>query len=73
MEAIVLHGVEEYAEGMDVKLKKNSFGSVVIVALNEAGYNSTEVDLGQLLEAVSELMPDLYMKHVTCDMMRKYT
>jgi hypothetical protein len=50
MKKIVMEGVREYCEEMDVKLGKGDNGRLVIVALNEAGYNSTEVDLLDLLE-----------------------
>jgi hypothetical protein len=46
---ITMNGVTEYNEGMEVSLSETD-GKLVIKALNEAGYNSTEVDLLQLLE-----------------------
>lgn len=50
MKAIVMEGVREYCEEMDVKLRTSDNGRLVIVALNEGGHNSTEVDLLDLLE-----------------------
>ena len=47
--SIVMEGVREYCEGMNVKLRADENGRLVIVALNEGGYNSTEVDLLDLL------------------------
>ena len=43
-----LNAAIEYYEGMDVKLLKRD-GKWVVVAINEAGYNGTEVDLTKLL------------------------
>ena len=51
MEAITMDGVREYAEGYKVKLNIDSDrGRVVVVALNEAGYSRTLVDLMDLLD-----------------------
>lgn len=55
---ITMNGVTEYNEGMEVSLSETD-GKLVIKALNEAGYNSTEVDLLQLLEWVKTNRPDL--------------
>jgi len=68
--------IREYAEEMDVtiiRLDKNSenYASgiyksgyreerLVIKALNEGGYNSTEVDLVDLLKFVKNELPDLW-------------
>ena len=60
----VMVGVTEYGEGMDVKLGYDK-GRPVIVASNEAGYNSTFVDLNQLLEWVNENIPELLAKERT--------
>ena len=49
-EKIVMEGVREYCEGMDVRLEKNKEGRWVIDARNEGGHNSTEVDLLDLLQ-----------------------
>ncbi len=45
----VMESVDEFCEGMKVDLVRTE-GRIAIRALNEAGFNSTEVDLLQLLE-----------------------
>ena len=58
---IEMDGVSEYCEGMPVMLTyafKN--GRPVVRALNSGGYDSTEVDLAELLEWVKTNCPDLY-------------
>ena len=50
-------GVTEYGEGSEVQLRYEN-GRPVIFSSNEAGYNSTLVDLIQLLEWVNENMPE---------------
>ena len=86
-EPVVMCGVTEYTEGMDVCLKltdgkykygvnlseREGFGREVIRAKNEGGHNITEVDLEQLLEWVAANKPDKYMEYVTSDMMINYT
>jgi hypothetical protein len=42
-------GVREYGEGDNVELRRLENGRLVIKATNEGGYNSTEVDLEDLL------------------------
>jgi hypothetical protein len=54
----VMVGVKEYDEGMDVKLYFVGCRPTIL-ALNEAGHNSTRVDLIQLLEWVQINMPEL--------------
>ena len=65
-EGLILDGVQEYCEGMDVliinttgDINKKGCGRLVINAKNEAGYNSTEVDLLQLIEWIKANMPEL--------------
>lgn len=87
VDAIVMCGVDEYCEEMDVSLvqttgkykhgipdeQREGFGRLVVKAFNEGGCNSTEVDLEHLLKWVAENKPDLYMSFVTNSMMRDYT
>jgi hypothetical protein len=54
-----MDGVTEYEEGMEVKLSYVD-ERPVILALNEAGYNSTSVDLVQVLEWAHKNMPEVY-------------
>lgn len=54
-----MDGVSEYAEGYDVELLLNDEGILVIRALNEGGYNCTEVDLIQLINWLKQEHPDL--------------
>jgi len=61
-----MHGVSEYAEGMDVSIKEEN-GRYVVVALNEAGFNCTKVDLEQLLEWVANNRSNLYNKYYQHD------
>lgn len=73
MEPIVMVGVNEYAEGMPVKLVGVSAkdeclplscdGKLVLQALNEGGCNHTLIDLNQLLSWVSINKPDMYNKY----------
>ena len=84
---IVLEGVNEYIEGMHVSIRvtdgtymgartekkdRPGFGREVIFALNEGGYNSTEVDLEQLLEWVAENRPEQYARFITESILRDY-
>lgn len=48
-QGIVMEGVREYCEEMEVRLLKRN-GRYVIEARNEGGYNSTEVDLLDLIQ-----------------------
>ena len=52
-------GVTEYGEGMDVTFDYEN-GRPIVVARNEGGYNSTAVDLIELLDWVYKNKPDLY-------------
>jgi hypothetical protein len=46
-----MEGVREYAEEMDVELRRESgTGRLVVVAFNEAGYNFIEIDFEDLKE-----------------------
>ena len=66
-----MNGVTEYAEGYEVRLvettgaydgiskERPGAGRLVILALNEAGHNCTEVDLLELLAWVKAHRPDL--------------
>lgn len=62
---IEMHGVTEYAEGYIVKLgieeaKNTKRGDrPVITAINEGGFNSTSVDVIELLAWILEHRPDL--------------
>lgn len=55
---ITLHGVREYAEGMDVQLREEN-GRLVVHALNEAGHNCTMVDLLELTAWLKANRPEL--------------
>jgi hypothetical protein len=53
MTEVIMQGVREYTEEMEVTLKIwDANGRLIIHALNEAGYNCTEVDLLDLLDWV---------------------
>ena len=56
---VIMDGVFEACEGMDVSLIDEN-GRTHSLALNEAGYNSTRVDLDQLLEWVAINQPERY-------------
>jgi len=87
VEPIVMCGVTEYAEEMEVSIRKTTgkyshpkskeerdgFGREVIHAINEGGHNCTEVDLEQLLKWVAENRPQQYANFITENMMRDYT
>jgi hypothetical protein len=45
--------VREYAEGFPVELAINESGRLVVRAYNEAGHNGVELDLYDLLQAIS--------------------
>ena len=62
----VMVGVTEHGEGMEVQLDYRA-GKPVIVALNECGYNSTEVDLIQVLEWAHKNMPEVYAAQAVFD------
>lgn len=57
-------GVTEYTEGLAVGLEvvvRNDKLRLVVVALNEAGNNGTEVDLLELISWLKRNRPDLVM------------
>jgi hypothetical protein len=58
IEAIIMEGVKEYAEEMDVRLGARN-GRLTIDARNEGGHNGTDVDLVQLLLWVQKNLPEL--------------
>lgn len=60
-EAIIMEGVTEYEEGMDVRLSTRN-GRLTIDAKNEAGHNGTDVDLVQLLLWVQKNLPELLQR-----------
>lgn len=75
---IILNGVNEYSESYDVKLliigpneyTKPTTPRIVIKALNEGGYNCTQVDLLQLLDWVENnqvVLNDLIYKINNCE------
>jgi hypothetical protein len=66
----VMVGVKEYDEGMDVKLYFVGCRPTIL-ALNEAGHNSTRVDLIQLLEWVQINMPELMDVPLTEEVLTK--
>lgn len=53
-QGIVMEGVREYCEEMEVRLLKRN-GRYVIKARNEGGHNSTEVDLLDLIQWLQKL------------------
>jgi len=87
VDVLVMRGVDEYCEEMNVKLSQTTgkynhgvpdeqcegYGRLVVRATNEGGCNSTEVDLEQLLKWVAENKPEIYMRYVSKLMMRDYT
>lgn len=55
-----MDGVREYAEGYPVELRRDDRnGRLVVRALNEGGYNLTDVDLLDLLQWVKAHHPHL--------------
>ncbi len=56
---VVMHGVREYGEGMEVELDCTTDGESIIVARNEGGYNSTWVDVLDLVRWLRANRPDL--------------
>lgn len=72
MEETVLEGVQEYCEELPVSLRKTNgiynggpdntrigYGRWVVNALNESGFNSTQIDVIQLLRWLKKNRPDL--------------
>jgi hypothetical protein len=55
----IMHGVTEYAEGLDVKLQMEDNGRLIVSARNEGGFNGTSVDLLELLAWLRANRPDL--------------
>lgn len=56
---VILEGVEEYNEGFEVVLAKDSStGKLCVVALNEGGYNSTWIDAKQLYDELKKFFGD---------------
>lgn len=56
---MVLENVREYSEGMKVELTMHR-GRLCIRAYNEGGYNCTEVDFYDLMNAVADLVMRAY-------------
>ena len=54
-----MSGVTEYCEGDPVFLVQLETNRMAIKAFNEAGYNSTEVDLIELIRWIKTNMPEL--------------
>ena len=63
---IVMTGVKEYGENMDVELQYVG-GRYVIYAQNEAGHNCTMVDLIDVLLWVHKHLPTLIPKEESND------
>lgn len=57
-EAIAMQGVTEYAEGFDAQLVW-SHGRLAVQARNEGGFNTTAIDLMELLAWVKANRPEL--------------
>ena len=55
----IMHGVTEYAEGLDVRLQLEDNGRPIVSAYNEGGFNGTSIDLLQLLAWLRANRPDL--------------
>jgi hypothetical protein len=59
-EETVMKGVTEYCEGMDVCLIEISGQTrLAVKAYNEAGFNSTQVDVLELIDWLKTHRPDL--------------
>jgi hypothetical protein len=56
--AIVATGVREYCEDYAVEFDE-SYGRPVVLAFNEGGYNSTAVDLLDLIDWLRKHRPEL--------------
>ena len=54
---MIMQGVREYTEEYPVELIRTDLGRVVIQALNEGGYNITQVDLVDLLDWIKRNAP----------------
>ena len=57
----IMHGVTEYAEGLDVKLQMEDNGRLIVSAWNEGGFNGTSIDLLELLAWLRANRPDLLL------------
>jgi hypothetical protein len=57
----IMHGVTEYAEGLDVRLQLEDNGRPIVSAYNEGGFNGTSVDLLELLAWLRANRPDLLL------------
>lgn len=65
----ILEGVTEYAEGFPVELRELSIeepgatllreGRLVVVALNQGGFDNTAIDLLELISWMKDNRPDL--------------
>ena len=55
----IMHGVTEYAEGLDVRLQLEDNGRLIVSAYNEGGFNGTSIDLLELLVWLRNNRPDL--------------
>ena len=55
----IMHGVTEYAEGLDVRLQIEDNGRPIVSAYNEGGFNGTSIDLLELLAWLRANQPDL--------------
>ena len=55
----IMHGVTEYAEGLDVRLQLEDNGRLIVSAYNEGGFNGTSIDLLELLAWLRNNRPDL--------------
>lgn len=55
----IMEGVTEYLEGYPVSLRASESGTLHVVAVNEGGYNSTRVDLLQLISWLRKNRPEL--------------
>ena len=65
---MIMDGVKEYCEEMNVELIQTTGlfdgegrGRWVIMAKNEGGYNSTEVDVLQMIDWLRKNRPDLWL------------
>lgn len=58
-DVVVLDGVREYGEEDTVELRVDGRGRLCVVAINEGGYNSTWVDLLDLIAWLRAHRPDL--------------
>ena len=59
MKDIKMEGVREYAEEMSVELGTHKNQRLIIKAYNEAGYNSTKVDLQDVVDWIRKNKPEL--------------